>query len=216
MPIVATTGRNRTVASRVLRLSAESRPLRRSLGPTAWAVLEEMALDANADEAGVAIAATNVRDLAEHLGVVKDTVVRALNRLIAAGVAVRRPQRLQAGRFGAVVYELRLPAGLTLSSCPEDADTSWVRGAVRKSVADPCPINPDADVVATAAVSPRRVRALRVPRAGGYQLSLLDAEGGAVLSAASRRSDPRRATATEVINPDDERSSQSSPDNLPV
>lgn len=164
-------------SSRVLRLSTESRPLRRSLGPTAWAVLEEMALDATADEAGAVIATTNVRALGEELGVVKDTVVRALNRLIVVGVVARRPQHQCAGRFGAVVYELRLPAGLTISPCPEIADTIGSVAGRRETVdAQPCPPNQDTAGDSERSTPSRRDRAARARRSGGDQLSLLDDE----------------------------------------
>jgi hypothetical protein len=178
MTIAMTTGHEGAVASaRVLRLSAESRPLRRSLGPTAWAVLEEMALDADADEAGVVIASTNVRDLAEALGLVKDTVARALNRLIVVGVVARRPQHQSAGRFGAVVYDLRLPAGLSISPCPEIADTIGSGAGLRKTVeVEPCPQMEDTARVLTRSTSSRRDQAARARRSGCDQLSLLDDE----------------------------------------
>jgi DNA-binding IscR family transcriptional regulator len=70
-------------------VTADARVLRRAVGVTAWAVLEELLLDASNDEHGAVMAATNVRRLAAHLGVSKDTAARALNRLARAGVVVR-------------------------------------------------------------------------------------------------------------------------------
>jgi hypothetical protein len=42
----------------------QRRALRRQVGPTPWAVLEDMAADAERDEAGRLVVATNVRRLA--------------------------------------------------------------------------------------------------------------------------------------------------------
>ena len=77
--------------------------IRRSLGPTAWVVLEELAASP---------AAMNVRGLADTTGLNKDTVARALGRLIAAGIVRRRPQpNDRGGRFLGAGYEL-IRAGL--------------------------------------------------------------------------------------------------------
>ena len=72
-----------------LVLTAESRHLRRELGLTAWAVLQEVALDAT-DDAGPMVAAVSARSLASSLGIGKDTAARALARLVDAGVLTRR------------------------------------------------------------------------------------------------------------------------------
>jgi DNA-binding Lrp family transcriptional regulator len=67
-------------------VTSDARAFRRAVGVTAWAVLEELVLDADAD---ALVACTNVRRLAAQLGVSKDTVARALNRLARAGIVVR-------------------------------------------------------------------------------------------------------------------------------
>ena len=86
-----------------LVVRAECSGLRRTLGPTAWVVLEELALAPT----------TNVRDLARRLDLNKDTVAGALGRLIAAGIVTRQPQRADGrGRFRPAGYTLRLSAGL--------------------------------------------------------------------------------------------------------
>lgn len=88
-----------------LAVTASSRPVRRELGPTAWAVLEDLALDAVSDATGRLVAATNVRRLAANLGVSKDAVARALRRLLACRAIVRLPATRQAGgTFGPIAY----------------------------------------------------------------------------------------------------------------
>jgi hypothetical protein len=90
-----------------LRLSPASRELRRTLGPTAWAVLEELLLGST-QVPEAPIAATSVRRLAEDLSVSKDTAARALKRLIGHGLLVRRPGGHSAsGRFNSGGYEIR-------------------------------------------------------------------------------------------------------------
>ena len=87
-------------------VTADSRRLRRELGPTAWAVLEDVVLDAQADD-GRLMAGTNVRRLSAHLGVSKDAAARALGRLLDAGLVVRHHSGHRAdGTFGPVAYEL--------------------------------------------------------------------------------------------------------------
>jgi DNA-binding IclR family transcriptional regulator len=84
-------------------------------------VLEDMAADAERDGSGRLVVVTNVRQLASNLGLSKDTVARALGRLVDAGL-VARPSagRTQGGTFGPGVYVLAaerlaglLPADLT-------------------------------------------------------------------------------------------------------
>ena len=88
-----------------LAVTASSRPLRRELGPTAWAVLEDLALDAVPDGTGRLVAATNVRRLSANVGVSKDAAARALRRLLACGAIVRLPAPRQAGgTFGPIAY----------------------------------------------------------------------------------------------------------------
>lgn len=88
-----------------LAVTADSRALRRALGPTAWAVLEDLVLDAEPDESGRLVAATNVRRLAANLGLSKDAAARALRRLLACGAVVRLPApRHVGGTFGPIAY----------------------------------------------------------------------------------------------------------------
>jgi hypothetical protein len=93
-------------------LEPSSRVLKRRLGPVAWAVLEDVVLDAGVVD-GHLVAATNVRRIAANLALSKDTAGRSVARLIAEGLVRRGPQRRQrAGCFGAVVYALVLPEGV--------------------------------------------------------------------------------------------------------
>jgi hypothetical protein len=119
-------------ASGVL-VTAGARKLCRAVGATAWAVLCDVALDAEPDPEGRLAAATNVRRIADHLGISKDTAARALARLHHAGLVSRQSARHQSGRFVASRYVVRLgTSGIILlagRSCPED----------------PCPVVADPD-----------------------------------------------------------------------
>jgi hypothetical protein len=123
-------------ASGVL-VTAGARKLCRAVGTTAWAVLCDVALAAEPDSEGRLVAATNIRRVADHLGISKDTAARALARLGHAGLVSRQSARHQNGRFMASVYVVRLgTSGIILlvgRSCPEDpcpvvADTDAARG----------------------------------------------------------------------------------------
>ena len=87
-----------------LILTVESRVLKRSLGPTAWAVLEDVVLDAIPQEERW-LARTSTRRVADHLGLTPGTVARALARLCSEGIVHREDRRdLDTGRFGESVY----------------------------------------------------------------------------------------------------------------
>lgn len=58
-----------------------SRAVKRAVGAMAWAVLEDIALDARIDDAGRLVAERHVRRIAENLAANKDTVGRHLARL---------------------------------------------------------------------------------------------------------------------------------------
>ncbi len=89
----------------------------RSLGATAWVVLEALALDAIVDD-GALVTRTSARAIAGAVSVSKDTAAGALRRLADAGLIERRPQGRTGGRFGAGGYVLHLPAGLATASQP--------------------------------------------------------------------------------------------------
>jgi hypothetical protein len=86
-------------------LGNDARQLRRQLGATAWAVLEDLLTDAAAD----VVVSSNVRRVAEHVGVSKDTAARALKRLIHVGLVERAEiARSSAGVFAPGAYALCL------------------------------------------------------------------------------------------------------------
>lgn len=85
----------------------------RKVGPSAWSVLEGLAVRTTTTSRGHQ-ARTNVRDLAADLGLSKDTVARAVNKLIDAKL-IRRSDFAQdeAGRFTTRTYRVDLDkAGL--------------------------------------------------------------------------------------------------------
>ena len=89
-----------------LNLTPDARALRRELGPLVWAVLEDIAMDAQ-PVGGEFVAETNVRRLAANLGVSKDTVARALRRLDDRSLVTRRPARRElGGTFAPATYAL--------------------------------------------------------------------------------------------------------------
>ena len=103
----------------VLVLTDRAASVRASLEPTAWVVLEELALTSDLID-GQAVAEQSVRTMAESLGRSKDAVARALRQLAAAGLVARAEERHGfSGRFVGVRYvvDLRL-AGLRLPADP--------------------------------------------------------------------------------------------------
>jgi hypothetical protein len=82
----------------------------RAVCTTAWAVLCELALDAEADAHGHLMAHTNVRRIAAKLGISKDTAARALGGLVDAGLVARHCRRGAASRsLGAPMTSTVLP-----------------------------------------------------------------------------------------------------------
>ncbi len=102
---------------RRLVVTARAAPVRRSLTPSAWVVLEELALGTDAD----GVATTSSRRLAGDLGMSKDTASRAMQRLIAAGLIERIERRDDStGRFGAITYRVDLAAAGLLVQPADD------------------------------------------------------------------------------------------------
>lgn len=87
-------------------VGAGARKLRRLVGPTAWAVLEDLAADAH-PEGSRLVAHTNVRRLADNLGLSKDTTARSLRRLVGAALVTRVEEpRAADGTFARAAYVL--------------------------------------------------------------------------------------------------------------
>jgi hypothetical protein len=88
----------------VVVTGSASRALIRQVGPTAWAVLQDVSLDARRED-DLWVAQTSVRRVAGHLGLTPGTVARSLARLCAAGLLHREDRRdAGSGRFVASVY----------------------------------------------------------------------------------------------------------------
>ena len=104
-----------------LRVSAESRAVRRRLGPLPWAVLEELALSARPHEDSW-VAAVGVRALGVAVGVTKDTAARAVTTLKSAGIVTQVRVRTPDGR-SISAYRLQLPEGISVHGCPAGQDT---------------------------------------------------------------------------------------------
>ncbi len=107
-----------------LMIGPTSRELRRLLRPIEWVVLEDVALDARADDDGILVAPTSARRVAEHLGLTPGAAARALGRLRSAGLLTYSRQTGPAGRFGLSAYVLGSIPGLGVLSpaeAPENA-----------------------------------------------------------------------------------------------
>jgi len=110
---------------------------RRSLGPLAWAALETLVTDAR-PIGYVDVADTSVRQLADRLGVAKNTAHRALTALRLAGFIEPLQSRSTSGQFASGSYRLAVvPSILRLA-----AETSAVPPAVPLSVARPSSSRP--------------------------------------------------------------------------
>ena len=98
-----------------LLLAAESLQLRRLLGPTAWAVFEELLLVSTSTSHGRQ-ASMSMRSLAQRLGLAKDTVARELTRLRRAGLVTPIQSRTSAGVFAAGSYLLTIPDSIAIQA----------------------------------------------------------------------------------------------------
>ena len=95
-------------------LSPDCRSLRRSLRPLDWVTLEDVALDAVAED-GRLVCRTSARQVAEHLRVEPLAIARALKVLRNRGLVSLEPDRVGIGRrFELWVYVLGPVTGLTV------------------------------------------------------------------------------------------------------
>jgi DNA-binding transcriptional ArsR family regulator len=77
-----------------------SRAVKRAVGLMAWAVLDDIALDARIDDRGRLVAETTSRRLAKNLGLNKDTVSKHLGRLREHGFVFQEESReVASGRW---------------------------------------------------------------------------------------------------------------------
>lgn len=145
-------------------VSVECRDLRRRLGPMAWTVLEDLALDAHPDGKGGFWTQTSARRVAGHLGVEPGTAANALRRLRHDGLVSVSREPGPAGRFGPSVYRVTPIPGLTIigEASPHvgrpDVVTS---GAVRPGTVEPLPVEPG---IVEPAAAPKDV--VKAPPAG--------------------------------------------------
>jgi hypothetical protein len=82
-----------------------SRAVKRAVGVTAWAILEDMALDADIDDQGRLVARTDVRTIADNLGINKQTVSTHLKKLREHGFVFWKQANSPEG-FGSSLYVL--------------------------------------------------------------------------------------------------------------
>lgn len=119
--------------------------VRRTVGPTPWVVLEALAGRSAASQPVVEIE-SSARDLADVLGLSKDTVARAL-RVLARAELVRRVDRRsdRTGRFTATTYVVDLAAaGVTVlgESGPSDTARAEVAASTRLATRRPASRGP--------------------------------------------------------------------------
>jgi hypothetical protein len=145
-------------------LSAASRLLRRQLRPLVWVTLEEVALDAVAED-GRFVARTSARQVADRLGVDPGTAAGALRVLRRKGLLLLEREHGPAGRFGLSVYVLGTVAGLTVLSprvadpcvaVPSPADADGPRPA-GPGVPEPCADQPYMEKSKAGALGPTTV-----------------------------------------------------------
>jgi hypothetical protein len=109
----------------VLVLTDQALAVRARLEPTAWIVLEELAVQATHVD-GQAVAEQSARSIAESVGRSKDAVARALRTLLAEELIERGESRHGfSGRFAGMHYVVDLrAAGLRLPAEPITATAS--------------------------------------------------------------------------------------------
>ena len=99
-------------------LGPEAPALRRALGPTAWAVLETT-LTVGHRSGGRLVADVSVRELAEALGVAKNTAAHAVLTLRRAGILTPTQARSSDGAFARGRYAIDVPgSALELFAAP--------------------------------------------------------------------------------------------------
>ncbi|MBY5163274.1 winged helix-turn-helix domain-containing protein [Salsipaludibacter albus] len=75
------------------KVFASSRGVKRAVGVMAWAILEDIALDARLDVEGRLVADTHVRRIADNVGLSKNTVAKHLARLRDNGFVLHEEHR---------------------------------------------------------------------------------------------------------------------------
>jgi DNA-binding transcriptional ArsR family regulator len=131
-----------------------SREVKRAVGVVAWAVLEDIALDARIDSRGRLVATTNVRRIADNLGMSKNAVTKHLARLRDHGFVLHEEQRhAGSGRYLTSWYILDPSACIerfttTPPTAPADdaeSDADGLRAKSGGAPFAPWPTNGDTD-----------------------------------------------------------------------
>lgn len=158
-------------------ISAASRLTKQAVGVTAWVVLEDIVLDATLDAEGQPVAVTSVRRIAAHLGVSKNTVQRALTRLLAAGLVTYETEReLNRGAITRSRYRVALDAGLAvyLDARPSNEVATPNAACPSRDDASPRRARPRDGDTESSSPPTREAADPSVPPARPVQLSLLD------------------------------------------
>lgn len=139
-------------------IEGAARRWRVTLGPVPWFVLEELLLDplGTIEDDGLVVP-TSARSLAAAVSLNKDTVLRALGLLRAAGLVVGEQGTATGGRFGHARYRVRPLDGISRLEMVGDARPPSVEADHRA----PAP-------------SSRPTRSRSRPAVTGTQLQLLD------------------------------------------
>ena len=125
---------------RRLVLTAGTVELRRRLDPSAWVVFGQLLLESTGN-GDTAEASVSVRSLAAQLGLAKDTVARALNRLRQAGLVDASQSRTAAGVYATGCYTLTIPTAITLDDLtpPPPSTTPRTARTARTARTPPSP-----------------------------------------------------------------------------
>ena len=113
--------------------------VRRQLGPLAWAALEVLVSHGTMVD-GESIADSSVREIADQLGVAKNTAHRAVRALRAAGLVSPIQRRDNDGRFLDGGYRLTVPPDV-LHIAPSSSMTNepiTARPRTRRNNTKPC------------------------------------------------------------------------------
>jgi len=101
------------MAGRAIVLDGSASEMRRSLGPRAWLVFEELLLTsepaANGRQASV-----SVRSVAASLGLANDTTAQAIRRLCNARLVSASQHRTASGAFDIGTYCITVPSAINV------------------------------------------------------------------------------------------------------